>query len=51
MDLVSYRQDTDSEERFRFLSKHLGIWFFTETARKVAKEELKKRLREMPYWA
>ena len=45
------RQNTDSEKRFRFLSKHLGIWFFTETARKVAGEELKKRFREMPCWA
>lgn len=40
------RQSTDSEERFRFLSKHLGTWFFIETARKVADEELKKRLQE-----
>jgi len=40
------RQNTDSEERFRFLSKHLGSWFFTETARKVADEELKKRFQE-----
>ena len=40
------RQNTDSEERFRFLSKHLGTWFFTETARKLADEELGKRLKE-----
>jgi HD superfamily phosphodiesterase len=44
------RQSTDSEERFRFLSKHLGTWFFTETARKVADEELKKRLKETGNW-
>ena len=40
------RQSTGSEERFRFLSDHLGSWFYTETARKLADEELKKRLKE-----
>ena len=45
------RQNLDWEERFQFLSKHLGTWFFTETARNVAGEELKKRLREAPHLA
>jgi HD superfamily phosphodiesterase len=40
------RQGLGSEERLRFLSEHLGSWFFTETARKMADEELKKRFQE-----
>ena len=40
------RQRTDAEERFRFLSRHLEAWFFTDTARKVADEELSKRSEE-----
>jgi HD superfamily phosphodiesterase len=40
------RQNTTHEVRYRFLTRNMGKWFFTKTARDLAYEELQKRLKE-----
>ena len=40
------RQNTTHEVRYRFLTRNMGKWFFTKTARELADRELQKRVKE-----
>jgi hypothetical protein len=40
------RQNTTHEVRYRFLTRNLGNWFFTQTAQDLADEELQVRVNE-----
>ena len=41
------RQNMNSRERYEFLVKRMGHWFFTRTARALAKKELRERASEI----
>jgi HD superfamily phosphodiesterase len=40
------RQNTTHEVRYRFLTRNMGKWFFTKTARELANRELQERVKE-----
>lgn len=40
------RQNTTHEVRYRFLTKNMGKWFFTRTAKELADTELQERVKE-----
>jgi len=40
------RQNTTHEVRYRFLTRNMGKWFFTKTARELANRELQERGKE-----
>ena len=40
------RQKTTHEVRYRFLTRNMGKWFFTKTAKELADKELQERVRE-----
>ena len=40
------RQNTTHEVRYRFLTRNMGKWFFTKTARELANRELQERFKE-----
>ena len=40
------RQNTSHEVRYRFLTRNMGKWFFTKTARELADRELQERVKE-----
>ena len=40
------RQNTTHEVRYHFLTRHMGKWFFTKTAKELADTELQERVKE-----